>query len=71
MALIVPLADTIATKWKRAQDGTRETGSTYRELTERLDKAWIEEWTRQERVAMKNRGEALKIYMVASEKGEG
>jgi hypothetical protein len=70
MPLIVPLADTIATKWTRAKDGVKETRSAYQELTERLDKAWIEEWTRQERVAMLNRGEALKIYMVASEKGE-
>ena len=65
--LIAFLADTIATKWRRAQDGIKETGLTYKELTDRLDKAWIEEWTRQEQVAMQNRGEDLKIYMVASE----
>jgi hypothetical protein len=70
MSLIVLLADTIATKWKRAKDGVKETRSAYQELTECLDKAWIEEWTRQERVAMQNCGEALKIYTVASEKGE-
>lgn len=65
--LIAVLADTIATKWRRAQDGIKETGPAYEELTDRLDKAWIEDWTRQERVAMKNRGEDLKIYAVASE----
>ena len=69
MQLMVGLADTIATKWTRAQDGIKETGLTYQELTERLDKAWIEEWTRQERVAMRNRGEDLKIYVIASENG--
>jgi hypothetical protein len=64
------LADTIATKWKRAQDGIKETETAYEELTDRLDNDWIEKWTRQEREAMQNRGEDLKIYVVASEKSK-
>lgn len=64
------LADTIVTKWKRAQDGIKETETAYEDLTNRLDKAWIDKWTRQERIAMENRGEDLKIYMVASEKSK-
>jgi hypothetical protein len=64
------LADTIVTKWKRAQDGIKETETAYEDLTDRLDKAWIDKWTRQERIAMENRGEDLKIYMVASEKSK-
>lgn len=64
------LADTIVTKWKRAQDGIKETEMAYEDLTDRLDKAWIDKWTRQERIAMENRGEDLKIYMVASEKSK-
>ena len=64
------LADTIVTKWKRTQDGIKETETAYEDLTDRLDKAWIDKWTRQERIAMENRGEDLKIYMVASEKSK-
>lgn len=64
------LADTIVTKWKRAQDGIKETETAYEDLTDRLDKAWIDKWTRQEQIAMENRGEDLKIYMVASEKSK-
>lgn len=64
------LADTIVTKWKRAQDGIKETETAYEDLTDRLDKAWIDKWTRQERIAMENRGEDLKIYMVTSEKSK-
>ena len=64
------LADTIVTKWKRAQDGIKETETAYENLTDRLDKAWIDKWTRQERIAMENCGEDLKIYMVASEKSK-
>ena len=64
------LADTIVTKWKRAQDGIKETETAYEDLTDRLDKAWIDKWTRQEWIAMENRGEDLKIYMVASEKSK-
>ena len=60
----------IVTKWKRAQDGIKETETAYEDLTDRLDKAWIDKWTRQERIAMENRGEDLKIYMVASEKSK-
>ena len=65
------LAETTAAKWTRAQDGIKETKTAYRELTDRLDTAWIEEWTRQEQIAMQDRGEALKIFMVASETCEG
>ena len=64
------LADMIVTKWKRAQDGIKETETAYEDLTDHLDKAWIDKWTRQERIAMENRGEDLKIYMVASEKSK-
>jgi hypothetical protein len=70
MPLIVLLANTIATKWKHAKDRVKETRSANQELTECLDKVWIREWTRQEQVAIQNCGEALKIYVVASEKGE-
>lgn len=69
MELIVSLANTIATKWDRADKGIMETKASYEELTERLEPSWIEDWTEQERVAMQNRGDALKIYVVSSDKG--
>ena len=64
------VADTIRKKWTRAQNGIQETQTTYEELTNRLDKSWIEKWTKQERIAMQNRGENLKIYAVSSEKSK-
>lgn len=63
------VADTIATKWDRADKGFAETKASYEELTGRLEQSWIEQWTEQERVAMQNRGDALKIYVVSSDKG--
>ena len=44
-------------------------GGAYQDLTDRLDPAWISEWTKQEAVAMRNRGDDLKIYRVALESG--
>ena len=67
--LTVLSADTIATKWDRADKAITEAQASYEELTERLDRSWIDEWTEQEKVAMQNRGDALKIYVVSSEKG--
>jgi hypothetical protein len=46
-----------------------ETKASYEELTGHLELSWIEQWTEQERVAMQNREDALKIYVVSSEKG--
>jgi hypothetical protein len=40
----------------------------FEQLTNCLDASLVQEWTRQERVAMENRGDDLKIYEVASEK---
>lgn len=68
--LIMSLAGTISTKWTRAQIGVQETGDLYRELTDCLDTNWIEEWTRQEMIVMRDRGDALKIFEVAAKKGK-
>jgi hypothetical protein len=65
----VSVADTIATKWDRTDKGIAEMKASYKELTGRLEQSWIEQWTEQERVAMQNRGDALKIYVVSSDKG--
>lgn len=67
--LRVCVAETIATKWMRAEEGVKETRAAYRELTERLDENLIEEWTRLEAIAMQNRGDDLKIYQVSLERG--
>ena len=64
------LADTIVSKWTRAQEGIQETETIYEELTNCLNKSWIEKWTRSEQKAMDNRGEDLQIYVVASEKSK-
>jgi hypothetical protein len=63
-------ADTLATKWARAETGVKETGDSYLQLTERLDVAWIDDWTKQETIAMQNRGDDLKIYQVTLNSGK-
>ena len=63
------IAETIATKWTRAEKAIKETEATYRELTSCLDSAWIDEWTQLENIAMQNRGDDLKIYQVSLERG--
>jgi hypothetical protein len=61
-------ADSLCGKWTRAKQGVFDTKPAFEQLTDCLDPTWIQEWTRQERVAMENRGEDLKVYDVASEK---
>ena len=63
------IADTIVTKWTCAESGIQETGDAYHKLTDHLDPAWIAEWTKQESIAMRNRGDDLKIYRVVLETG--
>jgi len=65
----VRIADSLATKWARAEAGIQETGDSYRQLTDRLDTAWIDDWTNQETIAMRNRGDDLRIYQVALDSG--
>ena len=67
--LTLYLADTLVEKWNRALAGSAETGAAYHELTDCLDQTWIDEWTQQEEIAMRNRGDDLRIYEVACEKG--
>jgi hypothetical protein len=66
---MVRIADTIATKWARADAGVKKTGDAYQQLTDRLETAWIDDWTKQEAIGMRNRGDDLKIYQVALENG--
>jgi len=61
-------ADSLCGKWTRAKQGVCDTKPAFEQLTDCLDASWVQEWTKQERVAMENRGEDLKIYDIASEK---
>ncbi len=54
-------------KWMWAKKAIKETEAAYRELTSRLDLAWIDEWTQLENIAMQNQGDDLKIYQVSLE----
>jgi len=45
-----------------------DTKPAFEQLTDCLEASLVEEWTKQERAAMKKRGDYLKIYEVASEK---
>ena len=53
----------------RARNGVADTQPAFEQLSDRLDLSLVEEWTRQERVAMEERGDALHIYDVKSNKG--
>jgi Kyakuja-Dileera-Zisupton transposase len=61
-------ADALCGKWTRAKKGVSETKPAFEQLTECLDAALVQEWTKQERIAMEQRGDHLKIYEVASDK---
>src|ERR1700677_2986552 len=65
---MLPLAESLCGKWTRATDGGSETKPAFEQLTDCLDASLVQEWTEQERVAMEQHGDHLKIYQVASEK---
>ncbi|KAI0245205.1 hypothetical protein BJV78DRAFT_1140459, partial [Lactifluus subvellereus] len=65
---IIRMADSLCGKWSRAKQGLAETKPAFEQLTECLEPSLVQEWTAQERVAMENRGDHLKIYEVTSEK---
>ncbi len=68
--LTLRLADSLCTKWTRAKKGVSETKPAFEQLSNCLEGALIQEWTGQERVAMEERGNHLKIYVVRSERCE-
>ena len=55
-------------KWILAKKGINDTQSVFEQLTDCIDPSSVKEWTAQERIAMEQRGEHLKIYEVKSEK---
>src|SRR6202453_2476865 len=63
---MLPLAESLCGKWTRATDGGSETKPAFEQLTDCLDASLVQEWTEQERVAMEQHGDHLKIYQVAS-----
>ena len=65
--LTLRLADSLCTKWTRAKKGVSETKLAFEQLSDCLEASLIEEWTGQERVAMEERGDHLKVYVVRSE----
>ena len=62
------LADSLCVKWSRATKGVSETKPAFEQLTECLDASLVRDWIEQERVAMEQRGDHLKIYEVVSTK---
>src|SRR5258708_32300061 len=66
--LTLPLADSLCAKRSRATKGVSETKPAFEQLTECLDASLVREWTEQERVAMEQRGDHLKIYEVVAKK---
>jgi len=54
-------ADALCGKWTRAKKGVSETKPAFEQLTECLDVALVQEWTKQECIAMEQRGDHLKF----------
>jgi hypothetical protein len=68
IALTLLPADSLCKKWSRAKQGLSETMPAFEQLTECLEPSLVQEWTAQERVAMENRGDHLKIYEATLDK---
>jgi hypothetical protein len=66
--LTLRVADSLCTKWTRAKKGVSETRPAFEQLSDCLEASLIEEWTEQERVAMEERGDHLKVYVIRSER---
>jgi hypothetical protein len=67
-ALTHDLGDALCGKWIRAKDGISDTQPAFEQLTDHLEPSLIQEWTRQERIAMDRRGDFLDIYNIKSTK---
>jgi len=61
-------ADSVSEKWSRAKNGVSKTKLAFKQLTKCLDAGLVQEWTKQECVAMEQCGDHLKIYEVALNK---
>ena len=57
-------------KFQRAKKGLAETKPAYDGLATSLDVQSVTEWKEQERQAMKERGDLLRIYDLKLEKGK-
>jgi hypothetical protein len=68
IALTLLPADSLCEKLSRAKNGVSETKPAFEQLTKCLDAGLVQEWTEEERVAMEQCGDHLKIYEVASKK---
>ena len=56
-------------KVPKALEGLSETRAAFQGLTDSLSEDKIQDWKRQEKQALRQRGDALKIYEVQQEKG--
>lgn len=61
---------TLLKKFQRAEKGLAETASAYEGLADSLDAQSVREWKQQERQAMEERGDSLRIYDLKLEKGK-
>jgi Kyakuja-Dileera-Zisupton transposase len=68
LKLILFLADSLCAKRSQATKWVSEMKPAFEQLTECLDASLVRDWTEQERVAMEQRGDHLKIYEVISTK---
>jgi hypothetical protein len=63
------LVQSILRKWKIAVTQKEDMKNALDELTDRISDDWITEWKKLEEKAMRERGDALKIYDVAETRG--
>ena len=62
------LADTLLRRWSRAQEGVSKTTEAFTQLTASIEASSVQEWAAAEKVAMEQRGDALKIFEVQADK---
>ena len=60
--------NSLCKKWTLAQAGVLETKQVFEQLSRSIDEQSLQEWSRQEHVAMEQRGDHLKIYEIAAKK---
>jgi hypothetical protein len=63
------LAAMLVKKLKRAREGLDTTGKAFQDLTESITPENVQAWTELERKAISERGPALNVYSVQTDKG--
>jgi hypothetical protein len=56
-------------KYQKAIPRLEDAKASHEGLTKSLDREWVEKWSKEEEKAMKDRGDALRVFDVVEKKG--